>query len=77
MRMRIIRRLDWYVLRSYLLLFAGTFFVCSCKGSSFGSLNEDEQRRYLDRYKWPEAFFNVNGKVYAMPVKPQDRGEAR
>lgn len=28
MRMRIIRRLDWYVLRSYLLLFAGTFFVC-------------------------------------------------
>lgn len=26
--MRILRRLDWYVLRSYLLLFAGTFFVC-------------------------------------------------
>ena len=26
--MRIIKRLDWYVLRSYLMLFAGTFFVC-------------------------------------------------
>ena len=28
MRVRIIKKMDWYVLRSYLLLFAGTFFVC-------------------------------------------------
>ena len=28
MRVRIIKKMDWYILRSYLLLFAGTFFVC-------------------------------------------------
>lgn len=58
-------------------IIAGTFFVCSCKDASFGSLSEDEQRRYLELYKWPEAFYNINGKVVAVPLKPQDRGEAR
>ena len=27
-RMRIIKKLDLYILKNYLLLFAGTFFIC-------------------------------------------------
>ena len=56
---------------------AGTFFVCSCKETHYTSLNTEQQRRYLNLYKWPETFFNINGKIVAVPNKPKDRGEAR
>ena len=56
---------------------AGTFFVCSCKETRYTSLNTEQQRRYLNLYKWPETFFNINGKIVAVPNKPKDRGEAR
>ena len=56
---------------------AGPFFVCSCKEPHYTSLSVEQQRRYLNLYKWPETFFNINGKITAVPVKPRDRGEAR
>lgn len=56
---------------------AGPFFVCSCKEPRYTSLNTEQQRRYLNLYKWPETFFNINGKIAAVPNKPKDRGEAR
>lgn len=58
-------------------IIVGTFFVCSCNEPNFGSLSSDQQRRYLELYKWPEAFFNINGHITAVPIKPKDRGEAR
>lgn len=58
-------------------IIAGTFFVCSCKEPRYTSLSTDQQRRYLNLYKWPETFFNINGKIAAVPIKPRDRGEAR
>lgn len=56
---------------------AGTFFVCSCKEDYYGSLDEVEQKKYLEMFRWPERFIQVNETIYAVPVKPQDRGEAR
>ena len=58
-------------------IIAGTFFVCSCKEPRYTSLSTDQQRRYLEQFKWPETFFNINGKIAAVPNKPKDRGEAR
>lgn len=58
-------------------IIAGTFFVCSCKEPRYTSLSVEQQRRYLNLYKWPETFFNINGEIAAVPVKPRDRGEAR
>lgn len=58
-------------------IIAGTFFVCSCKEPRYTSLSTDQQRRYLEQFKWPETFFNINGKIVAVPNKPKDRGEAR
>lgn len=58
-------------------IIAGTFFVCSCKEPRYTSLSTDQQRRYLKQFKWPETFFNINGKITAVPNKPKDRGEAR
>lgn len=56
---------------------AGPFFVCSCKEPRYTSLSTEQQRRYLNLYKWPETFFNINGKIVAVPNKDKDRGEAR
>lgn len=58
-------------------IIVGTFFVCSCKEPHYTSLSTDQQRRYLEQFKWPETFFNINGKIAAVPNKPKDRGEAR
>lgn len=58
-------------------ILVGSFFVCSCSGENFGSLSPDQQRRYLERYKWPEAFININGTIAAVPMKPKERGEER
>lgn len=55
----------------------GTFFVCSCEGHSFGSLNAEQQQRYLEQYKWPEAFISMNGRIDAIPIKPHERDNAR
>ena len=56
---------------------AGAFFICSCKEEYYGSLDEAEQKKYLEMFRWPERFFRLNETIYAVPVKPADRGDAR
>lgn len=56
---------------------AGTFIVCGCGGENFGSLTEEQQKKYLELYRWPERFFRVGSEIQAIPIKPVDRGEAR
>ena len=58
-------------------IIAGTFFVCSCKNAEFSSLDQDQQKRYLDLYKWPERFFRIGNTMQAIEVKPAERGDAR
>ena len=56
---------------------AGTFIVCGCGGENFGSLTEEQQKKYLALYRWPERFFRVDGEIQAVPIKLLDRGDAR
>lgn len=48
----------------------GPFFICSCKGDSFGSLTEEQIERCTDLFGLPEMFIRVNGKIKAIPYAP-------
>ena len=56
-------------------ILAGPCFICSCKGSSFGSLNEEQQKRYKDMFKFPEQFFRVGSDIKAVPFTPEKNQE--
>lgn len=57
-------------------IMAGTFFICDCSTPSFGSLNEEQQQRFLTQFKYPEQFIKLNGEITAIKYKPE-RNEAR
>ena len=54
-------------------IIAGTFFICDCRKESFGSLSEEQQKRYLEKYRLPERFFRTRDGIESMPYKPQNR----
>lgn len=47
---------------------AGTFIVCGCGGENFSSLTEEQQKKYLELYRWPERFFRVRGTIKAVRI---------
>ncbi len=57
-------------------IIAGTFFVCDCSTPSFGSLNTEQQKKYLAEFKYPESFIRINDEIKAVKYKPE-RNEAR
>ena len=48
----------------------GSFFICDCSGSNFGSLSDEQIKRYKNQYRNPEHFFKVGDKIVAVPYKP-------
>ena len=48
----------------------GTFFICDCSGSDFGSLSREQAERYAKQFKNPERFYRENGKIKAVPYNP-------
>ena len=48
----------------------GSFFICDCSEESFGSLSDEQIKRYKEKYQNPERFFQVNNKIVAIPYKP-------
>lgn len=51
-------------------IIAGTCFICDCSGTDFGSLNQEQIDRYIEKYRYPEHFIRINGKIVAFPYKP-------
>ena len=51
---------------------AGNFFVCSCKGCDFSSLNADEQKKYQKMYERPELFFCTDAGLAVAVVDEQE-----
>ena len=58
---------------------AGTAFLCDCSGERFGSLSEEQCRRYQRQFRNPEQFVRVGSEILAIPYHPRehDKGEAR
>ena len=53
-------------------IISGTFFLCAAPpdAENFQSLSEEQLLYYEERFRCPEMFLNVNGKLVCLPVSP-------
>ena len=49
-------------------IIAGAAFICDCSGEDFGSLTEEQQKRYQKMFSEPEVFVMLNGRIIAIPL---------
>ena len=61
--------------REMIDIIAGPCFICDCSGESFGSLNEEQQRKYTEMFKKPERFFMMGDAIKAVPYNPEKSHE--
>ena len=60
-------------------IIAGNFFLANApyESENFESLTPEMIKKYTKRFQYLETFMRVNGEILAVPIKPQDRGDAR
>lgn len=63
--------------REMLDIIAGTCFICSCEGSDFGSLSDEQIKRYSEMFKYPERFFQTENGIEAVKYKPAEKSQER
>lgn len=51
-------------------IIAGTFLVVGLSDDSFTSLNDEQIKKFSDKFKMPEQFFKLGNEIVAFPVKP-------
>lgn len=51
-------------------IIAGTAFICDCSGENFGSLSDEQIKKYSGEFKFPEHFFRVNGEIQGVKFNP-------
>ena len=61
--------------RQMIDIIAGPFFICDCSGENFGSLTEEQTRKYVEMFQCPEMFFRVDGEIKAIPFRPEKEQE--
>lgn len=49
---------------------AGTFLVTGLTEDNFGSLTDAQVKKFSDRFRCPEAFLNIGGKILVIPQEP-------
>ena len=54
---------------------AGTFLICDCSGSDFGSLSKEQAERYRKQFQYPKRFYRENGAIKAVPYNPEKETE--
>ena len=54
-------------------IISGTFFLCAAPpdAENFQSLSEEQLLYYEERFRCPEMFLNVNGKLVCLPILSQ------
>lgn len=50
-------------------IICGTFFIADCSGERFGSLSEEQIKKYQQKYLFPEKFIKVNDSIKAVPYE--------
>ena len=50
----------------------GPFFICDCSTENFGSLSEEQLKRYSEQFRYPEHFFRDvhTGEIKAVRYDP-------
>lgn len=56
-------------------IIAGTAFICDCSGEHFGSLTEEQLKKYSKQFKYPEKFFKINDQIKGVPFNPNKEHE--
>ena len=51
-------------------IIAGTFLVTGLTEDNFGSLNDEQIKKFSDRFRCPEAFLSIDGKILVIPKEP-------
>lgn len=51
-------------------IIAGPCFLCDCSGENFGSLSDDQISRYEEKFRLPEHFYRMNGKIVNKAYNP-------
>lgn len=51
---------------------AGTFLVVGLGEESFTSLSPELAQKYMEHFKQPEQFINLNGQIVALPVEQEN-----
>ena len=51
-------------------IIAGTFLVTGLTEDNFGSLTDDQIKKFSDRFRCPEAFLSIDGKILVIPKEP-------
>lgn len=51
----------------------GPFIICDCSGEDFGSLSEENRKKYLELFDKPEHFYRINGEIKAIKYEPRER----
>ena len=72
-------RNGWQIERCYIKedvrqmidIIAGPCFICDCSGSDFGSLSDEQLKRYVEQFKYPEHFFRTENGIKAVPYPPE------
>ena len=54
-------------------IMAGTFLVVGLGEEAFTSLPPEMAQKYMEHFKQPEQFINLNGQIIALPVEPENR----
>lgn len=71
----------WKIEKCYLLseekemvdIIAGTAFICGVGEENFRSLTDEEAKKYVEKFKYPERFFKINGQFKTEKFEPKNQ----
>ncbi len=60
-------------------IIAGDFFIAYAPidSENFKSLPKDLEKKYSEKFKYPERFYRQNGEIKVNQIKPKERSDAR
>lgn len=58
-------------------IISGTAFICDCSGENFGSLSDDQLKKYTKDFKYPERFYRINNEIKGVPFNPKNKEHER
>lgn len=63
--------------KNLLDVIAGTAFICDCSGENFGSLSDEQIKKYTKEFKYPERFYKVNDEIRGVKYDPKSKNYER
>lgn len=58
--------------KELLRLLRGTVFICGYRNRRPCSLTDEQIKKLSEQYRYPERFFEVNGKIRGQKIKPRE-----